>query len=76
MVHHLSQVRSIRLEKRINEIVNKLNKTKEDKGKVDLRSEREERDRQERESLKAKDREIKKKEKEEADRRAKEAEAR
>ncbi len=69
-------MRTIRLEKRINEIVNKLNKTKEDKGKVDLRSEREERDQQERESLKAKDREIKKKEKEEADRRAKEAEAR
>ena len=73
---HFSQVRSIRVEKRVNEIVNRLNKTKDDKGRVDLRGEREERDRLEREDQKALAREQKKKEKEEADRKAKEAEER
>ena len=74
--YFLSQVKSIRVEKRVNEIVNRLNKTKEDKGRVDLRGEREERDRLEREDQKALAREQKKKEKMEADRKAKEAEER
>ena len=38
------EVRKIRVEKRINEIINRLNKTKQDR-KPDLRAEREERDR-------------------------------
>ncbi len=71
-----TQVRSIRLEKRLNEVVNRLNKTKDDKGKVDLRAEREDRDRLEREDQKSTAREQKKREKEEAERKAKEAEQR
>ena len=69
-------MRTIRVEKRLNEIVNRLNKTKQDKGKVDLRGEREERDRLEREDQKAIAREQKRLEKEEAERKAKEAELR
>ncbi len=69
-------MRTIRVEKRINEIVNRLNKTKEDKGTVDLRGQREERDRLEREDHKAVQREQKRRDKEEAERKAKEAEAR
>lgn len=73
--HKQKEVRTIHVEKRLNEIVNRLNKTKEEKH-PDLRAEREERDRLEREDQKAKQREIKKKEKEEAERKAKEAELR
>ena len=69
------QVRTIHVEKRINEIVNRLNKTKEEK-KPDLRAEREERDRKERENQKAIMRDQKRKEKEEAERKAQEAELR
>lgn len=72
---YTSQVRTIRIEKRINEVVNRLNKTKEEKT-VDLRAEREERDRKLRENQKEKMREQKKVEKEEAELKAKEAEAR
>ena len=50
------QVRIIKIEKRINEIVNRLNKTKEEKF-PNLRDEREERDRLEREDGKQKLRE-------------------
>ena len=50
------QVRLIKVEKRINEIVNRLNKTKEEKF-PNLREEREERDRLEREDGKQKLRE-------------------
>jgi len=57
-------VRKIRVEKKINEIVNRLNKTKVVKDNVDFRSLREERDRKEREDKKALDREKKKLEKE------------
>lgn len=53
-------VRKMRVEKRINEIVNRLNKTKVVKEKVDFRSEREERDRKEREDKKAMDRDRRK----------------
>lgn len=50
------QVRIIKVEKRVNEIVNRLNKTKEEKF-PNLREEREERDRLEREDGKQKLRE-------------------
>ena len=46
------QVRSIHVEKRINEIVNRLNKTKTERFPA-FQEEREERDRQEREVAKA-----------------------
>ena len=54
--HFSLQVRTIKVEKRINEIVNRLNKTKEERF-PNLRDEREERDRQEREDGKQKLRE-------------------
>lgn len=63
--HSDKAVRKIRVEKRINDIVNRLNKTKVAKENVDLRGEREERDRVERDDTKARDRERKKQEKEE-----------
>ena len=69
------QVRTIHLEKRINEIVNRLNKTKVEKF-PDLREEREGRDQLEREDQKAKQREQKRKEKDEAEQKAKEAKER
>lgn len=62
--HSEKAVRKIRVEKRINEIVNRLNKTKEVKENVDFRSLREDRDRKEREDKKAIEREKKKLEKE------------
>ena len=52
--HHQKEVRTISVEKRINDIVNRLNKTKEERTEVDFRAEREERDRLEREDQKAK----------------------
>ena len=69
------QVITVRVEKRLNEIVNRLNKTKVEKH-PDFRTEREERDALEREDQKAIAREQKKLEKEEADRKAQEAELR
>lgn len=69
------EVRKIRVEKRINEIINRLNKTKQDR-KPDLRAEREERDRKEREDKKRVLREQKEREKEEDRRRAADAELR
>ncbi|CAL4079313.1 unnamed protein product, partial [Meganyctiphanes norvegica] len=71
--HKDKEVRKIRLEKRINDIVNRLNKTKEEHH-PDFRAEREERDRQERNEQKN---ELKKKqqlEKQEMEQRKKEAE--
>ena len=59
----------------MNEIVNRLNKTKEEKF-PDLRSLREERDRLEREDQKRKMQEQKKREKEELERKEKERETR
>lgn len=65
----------MKVEKRINEIVNRLNKTKEEKF-PDLRTLREERDRSEREDQKHKMQEQKKREKEELERKEKEKEMR
>ncbi|XP_046920045.2 coiled-coil domain-containing protein 25 isoform X2 [Dermatophagoides farinae] len=67
--HDYKQVRSISIQKRINEIVNRLNKTKVVKNNVDLRQEREERDRKERNKEKDIQREIRLREKEETKRR-------
>ncbi|KAH7646358.1 coiled-coil domain-containing protein 14 [Dermatophagoides farinae] len=67
--HDYKQVRSISVQKRINEIVNRLNKTKVVKNNVDLRQEREERDRKERNKEKDIQREIRLREKEETKRR-------
>lgn len=62
--HSERAVKKIRVEKRVNEVVNRLNKTKVEKTNVDLRFEREERDRVEREDKKAIDRDRKRIEKE------------
>ncbi|XP_064486424.1 coiled-coil domain-containing protein 25-like [Ornithodoros turicata] len=62
--HKQKEVRTVRVEKRINEIVNRLNKTKEER-QVDFMAEREERDRKEREDKKQLLRLQKEKEKEE-----------
>lgn len=70
--HSNKEVRVIKVEKRINEIVNRLNKTKEEKF-PNLRDEREERDRLEREDGKQKLREQKQREKEEEKKRKEEA---
>lgn len=69
------QVRSVRVEKRINEIVNRLNKTKVEKH-PDFRAEREERDHKEREAQKRVQQELKLKEKDEERRRKEQAELR
>ncbi|VDI76205.1 Hypothetical predicted protein [Mytilus galloprovincialis] len=69
------EVRKIRVEKRMNEIVNRLNKTKTERT-VDLRAEREQRDREEREDQKKKLLEQRKREKEDDDRKKKDAETR
>ncbi|RWS04947.1 coiled-coil domain-containing protein 25-like protein [Dinothrombium tinctorium] len=63
--HNDRDVRKIRVEKRINEVVNRLKKTQVIKENVDLRAEREERDRKEREKAKAVEKERKQREKEE-----------
>ncbi|CAH1774869.1 unnamed protein product, partial [Owenia fusiformis] len=73
--HKQKQVRSILVEKRLNEIVNRLNKTKEERH-PNLQELREERDKAERDDKKAVLREQKKQEKEEAEKREKEAELR
>ena len=69
------QVAKVNVDKRINEIVNRLNKTKEERH-PDFREEREARDQRERQDLRAKQREQEKAEKEELERRKKEAELR
>lgn len=68
-------MRKIRVAKRINEIVNRLNKTKVER-KPDLRAEREQRDREEREDSKRLMREQREREKEEERKRKEEAELR
>jgi len=65
----------VRIEKRINEIVNRLNKTKEEKF-PDLRAEREERDRKEREDQRQVQNEQRRREKEEMERKEKDKELR
>jgi len=69
------EVRKIRVEKRVNEIVNRLNKTKVEK-KPDLRQERELRDREERENKKQLAREQKDREREEDKRKQADADLR
>ena len=66
---------SVTVEKRINEIVNRLNKTKEERN-PDLQAEREERDRLERAAARKVAQEKKEKEKEAMRQREKEAQLR
>jgi biopolymer transport protein ExbB/TolQ len=70
------QVRFIKVEKKINEILNRLNKTKEEKLNEDLRELREKRDLEERISLKAVQRAEKDRQKAEEKRKQEEAELR
>ncbi|XP_060517772.1 coiled-coil domain-containing protein 25 [Cylas formicarius] len=70
-----SEVKKIKVAKRVNDIINRLNKTKKEEH-PDLRAEREKRDRLEREDKKKLLREQKDKEKEEEKRRKEEAELR
>jgi len=72
---YVSQVKTLKVDKKVNEILNRLNKTREDK-KPDLRAEREERDRHERDGQKAKAREEKRRAKDEEEARKREAELR
>ncbi|KAG7160985.1 coiled-coil domain-containing protein 25-like isoform X1 [Homarus americanus] len=73
--HSEKEVRKIRLEKRINEVINRLNKTKTE-SHPDFRLEREERDRVERNAQKKELKEKQQKEKEELELRKKEQELR
>ncbi|XP_023014156.1 coiled-coil domain-containing protein 25 [Leptinotarsa decemlineata] len=73
--HKEKEVRKIRVAKRINEIVNRLNKTKREEN-PDFRAEREKRDRLEREDKKKLLREQKRKEEEEEKKRKEDAELR
>lgn len=73
--HRDKEVRKFHVEKRINEIVNRLNKTKREE-KPDFRGIREERDRKEREDKKHLLKLQKEREKAEAKRKEEEAEAR
>ena len=68
-------MRKIRVEKRVNEVVNRLNKTKVEK-KPDLRQEREERDREERDNKKQLMKEQKEREREEDKRKQADSELR
>lgn len=72
-IDDLFKVKKVRVEKRVNEIVNRLNKTKVER-KVDLQALREERDKKERDARKAdvrkqqeKEKELEKKRKEESE---------
>ncbi|CAH1255390.1 CCDC25 [Branchiostoma lanceolatum] len=73
--HKQREVRVITVEKRLNEIVNRLNKTKQER-QPDLRAEREERDAEERKDAKKKLKEQRDLEKEEERRRKEEEEKR
>ncbi|KAL5016115.1 hypothetical protein ScPMuIL_005704 [Solemya velum] len=73
--HREKEVRKVQVEKRINEIVNRLNKTKDERD-TDLRAEREARDKIVRDDKKRKYHEQKKKEKEDEEKKKKEAEIR
>lgn len=63
--HNEKEVRKAKVEKRINAIINRLEKTKVSIDKVDLRSEREDRDKKERAKVHQSSKEQKQKEKEE-----------
>ncbi|ETN59827.1 coiled-coil domain-containing protein 25 [Anopheles darlingi] len=73
--HRDKEVRKFRVEKRINDIVNRLNKTKVE-ASVDFRAEREKRDALERADKKQAARDVREKEKEDQKRRQEEAELR
>ncbi|XP_050084095.1 coiled-coil domain-containing protein 25 [Anopheles aquasalis] len=73
--HRDKEVRKFRVEKRINDIVNRLNKTKVE-ASVNFRAEREKRDALERADKKQAARDVREKEKEEQKRRQEEAELR
>jgi len=73
--HKEKEVRKMKVAKRVNDIVNRLNKTKKEEF-PDLRAEREKRDRLEREDKKKQMREQKEREKVEEKRKAEEAEMR
>jgi len=73
--HKDNEVRKVRVAKKINEIVNRLDKTKTTR-EIDLRAERENRDRIEREDQKRIQRALKEKQKEEEKRKREEAELR
>nr|XP_019539967.2 coiled-coil domain-containing protein 25 [Aedes albopictus]XP_019540104.2 coiled-coil domain-containing protein 25 [Aedes albopictus] len=73
--HKDKEVRKMRVEKRVNEIVNRLNKTKREEH-PDFRAEREKRDADERADKKRAARDVREKEKEEEKRRKEEAEMR
>lgn len=73
--HKDKEVRKMRVEKRVNEIVNRLNKTKREEH-PDFRAEREKRDAEERADKKRAAREVREQEKEEEKRRKEEAEMR
>lgn len=73
--HKDKEVRKMRVEKRINDIVNRLNRTKREEH-PDFRAEREKRDAEERADKKRIAREIREQEKEEEKRRKEEAEVR
>ncbi|XP_064624966.1 coiled-coil domain-containing protein 25-like [Lineus longissimus] len=70
------EVKTIHVEKKMNEILNRLNKTKEEKLNEDFRGLREKRDVEERTSLKAVQRDLREKEKAEKKRKQEEAELR
>ena len=70
------QVHTCKVEKKVNEIVNRLNKTKVEVVNPDLAGEREERDRKEREEAKKRMKAQKEKEKEELRLKQEQAEAR
>lgn len=63
--HKDKEVRSIMVEKKVNEIVNRLNKTKREETSVDFRVQREERDRKERATERQKQQQAKQLKKEE-----------
>uniref|UniRef100_A0A224XPC9 Coiled-coil domain-containing protein 25 n=1 Tax=Panstrongylus lignarius TaxID=156445 RepID=A0A224XPC9_9HEMI len=73
--HKEKEVRKLRVAKRINEVVNRLNKTKREEH-PDFRAEREARDAREREDNKRIQRELREKQKEEEKRKKEEAELR
>ena len=74
--HKQKEVRKIRVARRENVIVNRLNKTKKEVIKPDLRGQREDRDKQERDVKKKIFQQMEAERKEEEKRRKEEAEAR
>ncbi|KAG7316405.1 hypothetical protein KOW79_019946 [Hemibagrus wyckioides] len=73
--HRQKEVRTVAVEKKINEIINRLEKTKEEKY-PDLAAEKESRDREDRNEKKAQIQEMKRKEKEETKRKKEQEELR